>query len=273
MNPGDFHKYAKARWQKFVGNNKERLSEILNKMITGSRGIGNKKTTRRFILSDLGVKDSLTGYKAGKLPYPEIGSRHLSDARKAIQRSERVTEIPLKTRLDSFKEWKKTGKLPPIDWQTGEIAKGEALDKIKGMFPGGIPYRRSNDLVPIYRGAPEQSAMSILKDPKSRISQVNAVIPGQTGVHHTGSFFFPEHQHDLAKELQQYAKSSTGGGGPGAVLKALVPEKYVMPTGKALYPLGHSSEVVLPAAFKGKLQNVRAGGIELLPKELQKGTR
>jgi hypothetical protein len=155
----------------------------------------------------------------------EVSPTLLEDYRSALRRPTTVS-VPLKTRLESFKQWKRTGELPSLSlgWSGGtRVARG--LNPHNQTFR----YSRSSEPITVYSGAGEDTLREAVRNPRSGL-HTSVLIPGKTDANLVGLYASPD-------QTVANAYARRGQGAP-AVAGITLPRRYV--------PIGSGGEAMVP---------------------------
>ncbi len=145
-----------------------------------------------------------------------------------LTKSPTSLEVPLKTRLEVFKHWKRTGKLPGLESE----GKGLALSS----FSPEAKYVRSTEPVRFFSGGSREGLGAAAKEPRSLLDHLY-LLPGSTRAQRLGLYGGP---------LPVAASYAGRRGGTGAIAEMVAPSKSVVRLGprELIVPHGHQAELV-----------------------------
>jgi len=173
--------------------------------------------------------------KMVKKLYPEQSGMDLHDLRDlriATHHGTGARQVPLKQRLESYKQWKKTGTLPRIEnSDTGALQ----ISKHQGSHP--IKYVRSKEPVKVFSGGGEEGLERAVRSPGTPLDS-RFVIPGQQRTQDVGLYAAKDPRH-----VGPYIGKSPIRRDTPAVAEITVPRSNVVE---------HGYETVIPGGTKMK---------------------
>jgi len=150
----------------------------------------------------------------------------LPELKRAYRRHLQVSEaptIPLATRLESYKYWKRTGKVPALVERGGKWD----LDTTKHRL---ADYVRSNEPITLYSGGSVKDLHKAVKDPKA-FTNTRSVLPGSARAQSRTLWATP--QKDSAETYARAGRTlgDWAADSPPAVARVTLPKKYVSTRG------------------------------------------
>lgn len=175
----------------------------------------------------------------------KLDPKELKRAYRNMTQQSSTFEVPLQQRLESYKHWKKTGRLPQIrsKWDEARQTRRLVAEEDPQLL---IHYARSPKMKELASGGSEAGFAEGFKRPLSPV-QTSFVVPGQTQGSQRGMFAVPRSQEAYAAE---YAPRSIGATqdpvGRPALARFRTPEKDLVTLGRPM-DSGNLTEIVVPS--------------------------